>query len=51
MPRPDFASRLFPLLAALSAGLVAASAFAQVASPQRKAGWWELTAHTPSGST
>ncbi len=39
-------SRLCVLLVAAAAG-----ASAQVAEPHRKAGWWEMAAHLPNGTT
>ncbi len=35
----------------LTLAVVAAGASAQVAEPHRKAGWWEMSAHLPGGTT
>jgi hypothetical protein len=46
MRRSVIASTLCIMLVALAAG-----ALAQVAEPHRKAGWWEMTAHLPNGTS
>lgn len=51
MSRRKISLSALSLLAALSAGAIAASAATDVAAPQRKAGWWQMSAHLPNGST
>ena len=46
MRRAVAVSRVCVVLVALAAG-----ASAQVAEPHRKAGWWEMAAHLPNGTT
>jgi hypothetical protein len=46
MRRSVIVPRLCTVLA-----VIAASASAQVAEPHRQAGWWEMAAHLPNGTT
>ncbi len=46
MRRSVIVSRLCMVLVVIAAG-----ASAQVAEPHRKAGWWEMAAHLPNGTT
>ena len=46
MRRSVAVARVCVVLVALAAG-----ASAQVAEPHRKAGWWEMAAHLPNGTT
>ena len=51
MQRAGRSPGLIAVSVGVTAALLVASAFAQIAAPARKPGWWQLASHLPNGST